>query len=129
MAAHRVRFLPERLAIVRLDPAAERPAWAWAGPFASVTRTAEELSIVCAETAVPETARAERGWRALMVEGPLDFEETGVLAALTAPLAETGVPVFTLSTFDTDYLLVRERDLVAATEALRGAGHAVTAEA
>lgn len=123
MAGYRLRLLPERLAIVRLPPGAAVPAWAWTGPLASVTRTADELSVVCLERSAPATEQAERGWRALMVEGPLDFSQTGVLAALTAPLAEAGVSVFTISTYDTDYLLVREEDLPAATGALRAAGH------
>ncbi len=114
--------LPIRLAVCRLAPDAERPAWAEAGAFSSITRTPEELSIVCAEARVPPGVRCEPGWRALMVHGPLDFSLTGILAGLAAPLAEAGVPLFALSTFETDYVLVREEELPRAARALSEAG-------
>jgi len=110
------------LAVARLAPDAEVPGWA-NGPLTSITRTAEELSIVCAEKNVPGETTAERGWRALSVAGPLDFELTGVLASLTGPLAAAGIPVFGISTYDTDYLLVRATDLPAAVDVLLAAGH------
>ncbi|MGZ4290254.1 MAG: ACT domain-containing protein [Gaiellaceae bacterium] len=115
----------DRYAVVSLDPGAEVPAWATAGPVSSVTRTESELSIVCREDVVPAAASAERGWRVLEVAGPLDFTLTGVLASLAAPLAAAEITLFALSTFETDYLLVRERDLSRATDALRAAGHTV----
>ena len=121
----RLTVRPGRLAISRLDAGAAVPAWATAGSFFSVTRTAAELSVVCAETDVPDAVRCERGWRALRVEGPLDFSLTGILAALAAPLADADIPIFALSTFDTDYLLVRAAHLDAAVETLRRAGHTV----
>jgi uncharacterized protein len=120
-------LLEERLAVCRLEPDAPVPAWARGG-FVSVTRTPEELSIVCAESALPEDApRAELGWRVLQVAGPLDFELTGILSSISQPLAEADVPLFALSTYDTDYVLVREPDLERAVEALEGAGHTVYA--
>jgi hypothetical protein len=118
-------LLPETLAVCRLAPDAEVPAWAWTGEPASVTRTRDELSIVCRMGAVPPGVRVEGGWRCLKVAGPLDFALTGILAALTAPLAAARIPLFALSTFDTDYLLVKAADLDRAAEALRGAGHRV----
>lgn len=117
----RLRVLPGTLAICRLGPDDAVPDWA-GGPFVAITRTPDELSVVCDEAGVPGEVRAERGWRALQVEGPLDFSLTGVLAGLTAPLAAAGISVFVLSTFDTDYLLVREHDLPSAVIALRQAG-------
>jgi hypothetical protein len=90
-----------------------------------VTRSDTELSVVCREEDVPAGASAERGWRALEVAGPLDFSLTGIVASLVSPLADAAVPIFVLSTFDTDYLLVREPDLPRAVEALRAAGHTV----
>jgi len=95
------------------------------GGFFSVTRTADELSVVCREDEVPEGARSEGGWRVLKLEGPFEFSEVGVLASVTAPLAEAGVGIFALSTFDTDYLLVREDQVGSAAAALRGRGHEV----
>ncbi len=112
-------------AVVRLDPDAEVPGWAVAGPVSSVTRTGSELSIVCRESDVPAAASAERGWCVLEVAGPLAFTLTGVLASLAVPLAAAEITLFALSTFETDYLLVRERDLARACDALRGAGHTV----
>lgn len=99
------------------------PPWATGGSWWSVTRTADELSVVCPTDRVPAGVRAEGPWRAFAVAGPLDFALTGVLSALTAPLARAQVPVFTVSTFDTDYLLVRGADAERATAALTAAGH------
>jgi hypothetical protein len=123
-------LLPGLFAVCQLDPTASLPAWVIAGSSAlvSVTRTAHELSIVCAQDNAPEEdARCERDWRCLMVEGPLDFSLTGVLSVLLTPLAEAGVSIFALSTFDTDYLLVRAAQLDLAVEALSVAGHPVVA--
>lgn len=120
-----LQLLPETLAVCRLEPDCPVPDWATQGSFYSITRTTEETSVVCPEWAVPQDARAERGWRILKVGGPLNFSLTGVLACLTKPLAEANVSVFALSTYDTDYLLIRERDVRAAVAALRGAGHRV----
>lgn len=116
---------PTRLAVCRLDPSEPAPAWVEdaAGPLVSVTRTAEELSVVVPEEAVPEQVRAEPGWRALSVRGPLDFSLTGVLASLAGPLAEAGIPIFVVSTYVTDWLLVRDDDLDGAVDALQRAGH------
>jgi hypothetical protein len=111
-------------AVCRLPAGAAAPAWA-VGEFASVTRTAEELSVVCREEAVPQGVRCERGWRCLRVAGTLDFALVGVLVSLVVPLAEAGVAVFAVSTFDTDYLLVKEDDLAKAAEALVAAGHSI----
>ena len=113
-----MRLLPGRYAVCRLDRDATVPEWAQ-GAFLSVTRTPEELSVVCDESLVPSTARAERGWRCLMVEGPIPFEMTGVAAAVAVPLADANISVFLVATFDTDYLLVKEGTLERAMAALR----------
>lgn len=118
--------LPERFAVVRLAADAALPKWAQgAGALVSVTRTADELSIVCPEAAVPSDLPAQRGFRGLRVRGPLAFSAVGVLASLAGPLAAAGVSLFALSTYDTDYLLVRAADLERAVAALAGAGHAL----
>ncbi len=90
--------------------------------FLSVTRTSDELSVVCSEEAVPHSIQSERGWRCLAVAGPIPFEVTGVAAAIAAPLAQAGISIFLVSTFDTDYLLVKEDALKAAIAALRDSG-------
>ncbi len=117
--------LPGRLAVCRLAPSASVAPWMQAGALWSVTRTDAELSVVCAEGAVPEGVTAERGWRALRVRGPLDFALTGVLAGLARSLAEADVSIFAVSTFDTDVLLVKADRLTDAVGALRAAGHDV----
>jgi hypothetical protein len=122
--------LPGELAVVRLPPDAHVPPWAFSpvpGALWSMTRTDEEVSLVRAAEAVPSDARAERGWRALRVAGTIDFALTGVLASVLAPLGEAAVSIFAVSTYDTDYVLVREQALPAAVDALRAAGHDVHA--
>lgn len=115
---------PHRLAVCRLSPSAAFPSWAL-GSFTSITRTDDELSIVCDAEGVPPQVQAERGWRLLKVEGPIPFEVTGVAAALVAPLADARISVFLLATYDTDYLLLKEESFARAVEVLRGAGHTV----
>lgn len=121
--AFRLSAVSGRLAIARLDPSAPLPAWAAGGPLLAVVRTADELTVVASEPAVPASVDAGRGWIALKVEGPFALDETGVLAALTATLAAASLPLFAVSTFETDYLLIREADLDAARHALSAAGH------
>lgn len=112
---------PQRLAICRFDPDSALPAWLFheGASLWCVMRTPGEMSVVCAEDDLPPSVtRAERDWRAFQLEGPIPFDETGVLASLVTPLAAAGIPVFALSTYDTDWLLVRERDLAKARAAL-----------
>ena len=116
-------LLPATFAVCRLPAGAALPAWATAGAFYAVTRTADELSIVCVQEQVPVGVTCQPGWRCLQVAGQLDFALTGVLASLAQPLAAAGVSIFALSTYDTDYLLVPEVQLDAAQAALRSAGH------
>lgn len=122
-----LRLLDSRFAIIRLPSGAGLPWWAASSEeFLSVTCTADETSIVCDARQVPAGVRAEREFRALRVDGTLPFEATGVLASLAVPLADGGVSIFAISTFDTDYLLVRETSLDSALRLLRGAGHSVS---
>jgi hypothetical protein len=118
-----LRVLPGSFAVCRLPAEATLPSDVTEEPFFSITRTAEELSLVCRSGAVPLDSagrmQVEAGWRMLKVEGPLDFALTGVLATLTAALAHRGISVCALSTFDTDYLLVKEDRMEAALEALK----------
>jgi uncharacterized protein len=117
--------LPDLVAVARLSPDDPIPAWATHAPFFSITRTADELSIVALEAATPSRVRAERGWRGLKIAGPIDFALTGVLASVLQPLADAGIAIFAVSTFDTDYILVRSESLAAAVASLRAAGHEV----
>jgi len=120
----RLTTLDGRLAVCRLGADEAVPPWATGG-LVSVTRTVRELSIVCSADAVPAGVTAERDWRALEVAGPLGFELTGVIAALAGPLADRSVPAFAISTYDTDYLLVRGPTLPLARATLVAAGHIV----
>ncbi len=117
--------LAGQMSICRLDASSPIPDWAVESGFFSVTRTSDELSVVCPEGVVPDDARSEGGWRVLKLEGPFEFSEVGVLTSVAAPLAEAGVGIFAVSTFDTDYVLVKEEQLSPAIAALRGRGHEV----
>ena len=117
-------LLESRYAVCKLPPDAALPSWA-RGAFVSLTRTPEELSVVCLENAVSKEVQREEGWRLLKVAGPLLFSQIGILAALTAPLAEAGVSIFVISTFNTDYLLVKDARLTEAISALEAAGHSL----
>lgn len=122
---HELEILPETLAVARLAPELPIPAWAGTGSFFSITRTPNELSIVAEQSRVPAEFRVERDWRALRVRGTLDFGLTGVLSSLAAPLAARGISLFAVSTFDTDYLLVKNERLSDAVSALTDAGHRI----
>ena len=123
-----VSLRPGRYAVCRLPAADPLPPWAVQGPFFSVTRTPAELSVVCDMTAVPPGVQAEPDWRVLAVQGPLDFELTGIIARLSGHLAAAAISVFVVSTYDTDYVLVREADVRRAVAVLRDAGYLVPAD-
>jgi hypothetical protein len=112
-------------AICRLPAEALIPSWVSRAPFSSITRTVDELSIVCGSDDVPRDVQAQREYRSLVVRGPLDFSLIGVVAALAGVLAAASISIFVVSTYDTDYLLVRAADLDRAVAALRDAGHTV----
>jgi hypothetical protein len=121
----KLSVLQERLAVSRLAPDEPIPLWATQGSFFSVTRTADELSIVADESLPPAGVQSQPGWRALKLHGPFAFSEIGVVSALAVPLAEAKIGVFIVSTFDTDYLLVASAHLEAAIRELQGAGHTI----
>ena len=121
-----LELLPDTLAICRLESDAPIPGWVEASPgFVTISRTAEELSITALQGVVPREIRCERDYRAFRVRGPLPLDLIGILAAIADPLAEAGLGIFAISTFDTDYVLVKSRDLAAAVAALETAGHQV----
>jgi hypothetical protein len=115
--------LPEPLAICRLAPDAPIPAWATQRAFFAVTRTGDELSVVCRAAQVPSDIVADRQWRALKLLGPFELSLVGILLSVAAPLAGAGVTIFPIATYDTDYLLVRQDQLTLAIQALTDAGH------
>jgi hypothetical protein len=117
--------LPDIFGICRLDASGAIPAWATTASFFAVTRTADELSIISPQANVPDDVQCSRGWRALKVEGPLDFSVVGVVASLSTPLAAANIPIFVVSTYDTDYLLVAGEHFEQAVRVLAAAGHGV----
>jgi hypothetical protein len=120
-----LRELPERTAVVRMDPRNDVPPWAWTGSLSAVVRTTEELTIVCDQTVVPAHLKSELDWVAFKLEGPIPFSMTGVLSSLLDPLAAGLIPVFVLSAFDTDYILVKADQAQRAREILQSHGHMV----
>jgi hypothetical protein len=124
-ASLRLSVLEERFAVCRLGPGAEIPPWSTSAPFFCVTRTPDELSVVCPEERVPAGITCECGWRAFKLEGPFDFGLVGVLASVVAPLVESEVGILAMATYDTDYVLVQESQLYHAMAALRERGHEV----
>jgi len=124
MPTFTLEVLPGTFAICHLSATDPVPDWA-TGEFVSITRTPDELSVVCPQDDVPQGVRAERGWRCLRVAGQLDFSMVGVIASLTGVLAAANISVFVVSTFDTDYLFVKEGDLEAAVESLIEVGNIV----
>ena len=120
--------LEGRVAVCRLDPGAEVPAWFDPQPpVSSLVRTQDELTVVLPEGVIPDEVEGEAGWRVLRVEGPFDLRTTfGVIAGVTSPLAAAEVSVLSISTYDTDYLLIQDDRLERATQALRDAGHEVS---
>lgn len=124
-----LRVLPDAYTIHRLPADAPLPELAMNEPLQALLRSPDELSLVCRSSLSVPGSREEPGWRCLVVKGPLNFDLTGIVARLTAPLAAEAVPVFVVSSFDTDYVLVKGRDLLRGLEALKRAGIAVEGEA
>jgi hypothetical protein len=124
-SGRRLRLLQEIMAIAQMDPNGDIPSWVDRRGFSCVTRTPDSLTIVCAQQLIPEDVPSDRDWRCFEVQGPLDLSLTGILASLTAPLARVGVPVFAISSYETDYILVKVARLTEARRALEGAGFVV----
>ncbi len=122
----RLRVHPGLYAACRLPAAEPLPIWLPEEPFVSLTRTPDELSVICAEESVPADVTAERGLKLIRFEGPFAFEATGILASVAGPLAEAGIPVLAVSTYDTDYVLVKAERIAEAVRVLRREGHEVT---
>jgi hypothetical protein len=120
-----LKVIPGVFAVCRLAPDAVIPPWAGGPGFTSVTRTGDELSVVVDQMRVPAGVQCQAGFRTLKLEGPFDFSQVGVLASVLNPLAEAGVSIFAVATYDTDYVLVKQGDLERALAVLREAGHVV----
>lgn len=112
--------------VVRLEPQSAIPEWVWNGSFTSISKTEDELSVVCGSQFVPSsTKKDERNWCLLKVDGPLGFSLTGILSSIAKPLADDGISIFSISTFDTDYILVKSDNISKAVSSLERVGHQV----
>lgn len=119
----KLSLLEENLAICKLDPASPPPEWTTSQSFYSITRTPEELSVVCPESGIPKEIQREKGFRCYKIEGQLNFSQVGVIASIAQLLAGAGVSIFTISTYNTDYILVKQHSLDKAEKALQAAGY------
>ena len=119
-------LLPGEFAVCRLSASEPAPAWAGSTVFSAVTRTADELSIICPAPQVPAAIKHDAGWRVLKFQGPFAFSETGILSSVLTPLAAAKISILATATFDTDYLLVKSAQLAEARRALVAAGHRVS---
>ncbi len=115
----KISLLQLTVGVCRLAPTENIPSWARQGQLFSITNTGEELSILCEERFIPEGIICERDWRVLKIEGPLDFSLIGILSKISSHLTEAGISIFALSTYDTDYILVKNKDIDKAVETLR----------
>lgn len=113
-----MRLLKEKYGVCRLDKTDLIPEWTKDSDFFSITKTSDELSIVCFQDSIPNDVKCERDWRILKIEGPLDFSLIGILASISTVLAQKGISIFAISTYDTDYILVKDKDINNAIEAL-----------
>nr|WP_207713948.1 ACT domain-containing protein [Clostridium gasigenes] len=104
-----MKLLKEKYGVCRLDKKEPIPNWGIDGEFYSITKTEDELSIVCLEDNIPEKIQCEKEWRVLKIEGPLDFSLVGILAAISNLMAKNSISIFAISTYDTDYILVKEK--------------------
>ncbi len=118
-AKNTLSILPDSFAICRFENTSNVPLWVYKSSFYSINKTADELSIVCDQTLVPADVKKVENWRAFKIEGPLDFSLTGIIASLSKPLADQKIPIFVVSTYDTDYILVESKYFSKAKEVLR----------
>ena len=118
-----LRERPDHYAVCKLSPEARTPAWADGDGFLSISRTPDELSIVCRADRVPPDVEAVKHWRCFQLVGPFAFDETGIAASVIAPLSDAKIGIFLVATFDTDYLLIQKKDFEAGKRALLAAGH------
>lgn len=123
----RLELLPQTYAVCRLSPTASIPSWADGDGFVSINRTSDELSVVCSQQRVASGIQADLGWCCFKFQGPFAFDQTGILSSVLQPLAQAKIGIFAVSTFDTDYLMVKSENLEPCIQALRAAGHTVAA--
>lgn len=114
-----MKLINEKYGVCRLNKEDDIPKWTKSSDFISITKTEDELSIVCIENIIPEDIKCERDWRMLKVEGVLDFSLVGILSKISTVLANNSISIFAISTYDTDYILLKDKDLIKAIKALK----------
>lgn len=119
----RLKRLDGSYAVCRLDAASTIPAWADGEGFVSISRSEDELSIVCRTERVPGDVKQDAGWACYKFVGPFAFDETGIVSSVIGPLSDAGIGIFVVSTFDGDHMLLKEADIGRAEPVLTGAGH------
>lgn len=120
-----MKLLKEKYGVCRLNKTELIPQWAQNGGFFSITRTSDELSIVCSEDNIPNGIKCEKDWRVLKIEGTLDFSLIGILASISTILAQKGISIFAISTYDTDYILIKNKDIDNAINSLINEGYEI----
>lgn len=123
-----MKLLKDKFAVCRLSNNELIPQWAKESNFFSITKTPDELSIVCSQDRVPNGIQCEKDWMALKVEGPLDFSLIGILSSISTILAEEGISIFAISTYDTDYILVKDKEVDKAIDALSSGRYKIIKE-
>ncbi|SNT26361.1 hypothetical protein SAMN05446037_10673 [Anaerovirgula multivorans] len=113
-----MKLLKEKYGVCRLEKTDPIPEWGRNSDFYSITKTSDELSIVCPQDSIPNDIKCEKDWRVLKVEGPLDFSLIGILASISDILAQKEISIFAISTYDTDYILVKDKEIDKAISAL-----------
>jgi hypothetical protein len=121
----KMRLLEGFYGVCRLGVVEPIPQWAYQGDFFSITKTQDELSVVCLQNNIPSDIKFEGEWKILKVEGPLDFSLVGILAAISSTLAEVCISIFAVSTYDTDYILVKDKNIETAITALENEGYLI----
>ncbi|RAL96375.1 MULTISPECIES: ACT domain-containing protein [Agrobacterium] len=119
----KLRLLEGTYGVARLSADASIPAWADGTGFLSISRTDDELSVVCRQERIPHDVKADTGWNCLKLQGPFAFDETGIVLSVIEPLSTNDIGIFVVSTFDGDHLLVKSKDLEKTFELLANAGH------
>ena len=113
-----MKLIKEKYGVCRINPNELIPEWAQNSDFFSITKTCDELSIVCSQDAIPNDIKCEKDWKILKIEGPLDFSLVGILSSISTILAQKGISIFAISTYDTDYIFVKNKDIDNAIESL-----------
>lgn len=120
-----LKILPKKYGVCRLPKTASIPLWVAESDFFSITKTEDELSVVCEEDRIPDDVKVEDGWRMIKVLGPLEFSLIGILSKISVILAEVQVSIFVISTYDTDYILVKEVNLELAVKTLKSKNYTI----